>query len=207
MPTLLTDTDLVKLRLGVSDDDDELLEQLITEVSADFEHRTSRVVAEATYTEYYSGRGEQVLHLRNGPLVSVTSVETVSWGKDSNGDPDETRTTVDPGDYRLDGLRSDRFRGAGKIKMLCGSWCPGTDNYRIVYVAGWDDDIYTAAVDDIPQDLVSVATSRVCELYNLRRLHGLTARDEGDGSQSTIPDANREAAWSRAVWSWRLGVV
>ena len=145
--------------------------------------------------------------LRHGPLVSVTSLECVSWSKDSAGDSVETRTTVDPGDYRAKALRSDGCTGAGYIELLNGTFARGLDNYRVVYPAGWTDDLYAGEPAAIPFGLIQVVTSRVCEMFNLRDLAGLTDRTEGDASRATIPEANRETAWSRAVWPWRLGEV
>lgn len=204
--TRLTTVDRVKqLLFSGTDTDpgadyDELLDLLVAEVSDLMEKRMGRTIAEATYTEYYDGTGTDTLLLKQGPLVSVTSVETVEYSDAGSGVRQETLTAVDQADRLEGGLRSEGASGVGSIRLISGAFTRGRRNYKVVYVAGWEDDTEDPdEVTTIPQALVRVATSHAAALFNLRDLAGLAGRDVGDGSVSTIPAANLDDALERGI--------
>lgn len=211
MPTRLTTLARVKgMVFSGSDDDtgehDELLDRLIDEVSDQIERLCGRTFAKADYTEYYDGTGTDTLYLRQGPLVTVTSVQIVEYSDAGDGSQQETLTDVEAYQYVLGGKRADGRIGAGFLRLLSGVWTEGVLNYKVVYSAGFEDD-RDVGEGNIPQGLVRVATSHVAAVFNLRGLEGLTSREVGDGSMTTIPDENLQRALVRAITPFRLPVV
>ena len=105
--TALTTLERVRQQFGekFSNAHDPLLEDLINEVSADMHDRMGRILTADTYTEYHSGDGRFLLILKQGPLVSLTSVETVEYSNVA-GNRVETLTAVDPSYYVEGGIRS-----------------------------------------------------------------------------------------------------
>jgi len=204
---ILTDLDFVKRRLF---DDvtvtkwDDLLDGLTEAISRMIEDECDREFGEDTYTEYYDGNGRTRLYLRQGPLVSVTSVQKVEYSTDSDtGVLVETLTTVDAGDYLLGGQRSEGHELAGWLDIRSGTWTEGTRNYRIIYDAGFDDD--PDAAGGVPLGLVEQATRIVCAEFNVRDMDGLTSVEVGDSQKTSIPRHRLDEAFRRAVAPWRLG--
>ena len=204
MPTLLTTMERVKeLVLSGTDTDsgqfDEVLDHMIVEASDDIEKLTERIFAESTYTHYFDGTGTDTLYLRQGPLVSITSLESIEYSDGGGGARLETTTTIDPFEFVEGGVRADGFFGAAFIRLLAGTFKVEQRNYKVVYVAGFVDDTDDVA-NGIPQKLVKAATKYVAQSFNLRDLHGLTSRELGDGSlRGTIPMANLDLALDRAI--------
>ncbi len=63
-----------------NDDSDATLELLITLASSWVQTEMGRVIAQATYTHYFSGRGDPDIPLRQRPVRSVTSVSVHATG-------------------------------------------------------------------------------------------------------------------------------
>ena len=178
---LLTTLARVKERLGFASSNttwDDLLNSLISEISARAKDITGRVLTEATYTEYYDGTGTDTLYLRQGPLVSVSSVYSVSYGSDGIGGRTETTSLLDSSSYVPDGLRSEGWRGCGKIRLLGGTWTSGTRNWKVTYTAGYDT---------VPESLVHFATNWVVSAFLTRECYGLASRVVGEGSVTPVP--------------------
>ena len=136
--------------------------------------------------EYYDGDGEEVLLLRNYPITAVTSVQTIGY--------DGTATTLASGDYRLNAAKTGlHWRGAGATiggRSVDGyygeepgpvygisrvGWPCGVQNIRVQYTAGYSS---------IPDDLRSVATDIVCEMFLNRRANTMLASEGKGGARS-----------------------
>jgi len=178
---LLTTLARVKERLNLASSNttwDDLLNSLISEISNKAKDITGRVLTEATYTEYYDGTGTDTLYLRQGPLVSVSSVYSVSYGSDGAGGRSESTSLLDPSNYVLDGLRDENWRGCGKIRLLGGTWTEGVRNWKVTYTAGYDT---------VPESLVHFATNWVVSAFLTRECFGLVSKVIGDGSITPMP--------------------
>ena len=184
---LLTSLARVKERLGLASSNttwDDLLNSLISEISYKAQDITGRVLTEATYTEYYDGTGTDTLYLRQGPLVSVSAVYSVSYGSDGAGGRTEETSELDASNYVLDGLRSENWRGCGKIRLLGGVWTEGVRNWKVTYTAGYDT---------VPEGLVHFATNWVVSAFLTRECFGLVEKAIGDGSITPVPLESAES--------------
>jgi len=71
----LTTKTNVKILIGVSDTSlDEVIDLLIPQADAIVKSYLQRDIEQVTYTEYYSGTGDQRLVLNQGPVQSITAV-------------------------------------------------------------------------------------------------------------------------------------
>ena len=206
----LTTLALIKTRLfsGTSDVDpgsdyDTLIGELINDVSDHIGQRCDRVFGEATHTEYPDGSGTDTLLLSQGPLVSVTSVNTVEYGDDGVGARTETLTAVDEADRLEVGLRAENAIGLAGIRLRSGIFTKGRRNYKVIYVGGFLS-VLDGTAGDIPLALRDAATAHVSALFNLRGLEGIATKDVGDGSRSTIPTVSLDAALDRAIAPFRV---
>lgn len=195
----LTNLSRVKAQLwaegGAPSDFDTLLEALIPEVSEDIEARLGRSIDEATFTHYLDGNGRDRITLPCGPLVSVTSVHSVAYSDAGDGSKAETLTEIKEYERTAGGLRSAGHKGLGWIRLLSGTFAPGIENVKVVYVAGWDA---------LPGWIKGIATRIVCLRFNTREVDGLASKDVGEGSISTVPQANVDAAIERAIAPLRV---
>jgi hypothetical protein len=198
----LTTLALVRQRLSIPTADtsrDALITQLIAEISDQVEVETGREFIEASRTEYYDGSGREVLLLRQGPLVSITSVSSIEYGDDGAGNQTETATIVKPSERFSGGLRSEGDNGRAWIRLRSGFFVPGQRNYKVVYVAGFSTS--TAA---LPAAIVHKATTDVAVEYYLREAAGLMAKTVGDSTINPIPRANIYEARARSWSPFRL---
>jgi hypothetical protein len=186
--TLLTSLDRVRTRMGllkpgtqtpIQPGDthplDSLINLVISEVSEEYQDLVGRTFIEQTYTEYIDGSCTRSLMLTAGPLVSITSVESVQYLDDGAGGVTESRTVVPRSSYVLAGLRSQpRFVGRGRLDLVahCGLWLEGKKRYRVIYVAGF------AAV---PEAVVGLATEDVVSRINNAQTGHLLSQVLGDG--------------------------
>ncbi len=213
LATQLTTLDRVKNRIfgdqkargDIGQEYDELLQQLINSVSDEAERVCGRVFRAQTYTRYLDGNGRAVMILPEGPLVSVTSIEYISYGSNA-GARTETAEAVNEAAYLLEGLRSEGHLGAGRIYKISGYWTPGKRNLKVVFNAGFEDDTDEGA-DNLPQDLVEKVTAHCAALYNKRGLEGLITRDVGESSRTTIADDVLADAFDRALTPYKIGSV
>ena len=173
-------------------DHDVLIANLIDEVSDAIQQFVGNVIGEATYTEYYSGMGEELMMLRHGPLVSVTSVNEVTYSATSSVDTSRTETLSEVYEYeRLEGgLRSENYKGRGWLELVGGKFTPGQRNYKVVYTAGFSS---------IPNSLVLAATNAVVYEFKRRERVGFQTNTAGDASVSFMTDNQMRNALERAV--------
>lgn len=189
---LMTTRDVVKRRLGLEDSEfDTLLDDILAEVSAYMQDEIDHAILQATYTDYLDGTGGDTLFLRNGPLVSVTTLHSVAYSDGGAGARAETLTAVDEAIRVEGGLRSEGHLGRGWIRLLNGgTFTPGRRNYRAVYVGGF------AAV---PAMLSHAAVVECVRQFNIREVHGLRSKSTGDDNVEPAPPAAGDAALMRAM--------
>jgi len=171
----LTTLARVKERLGFADGDstyDDVLATLITEVSNEIQEAFGRYFAEGTYTEYYDGTGTEALVLRQGPLVSVTSVNEVEYTDAGDGSRDESLTELEEKDRLEYSLESTGSLAPARIEYIGGVFTKGQKNWKVVYTAGFST---------LPEGLVAHATEEVVTAFNTRKTAGLASKvlDEG----------------------------
>ena len=189
----LTSISAVKTLLGISDSSqDTLLTQLLAGVDATIKQWLRRDIEQATYTEFYSGDGTEVLALNQYPVTSITSVHENASGyfTESEFTADELLTAGE--DYALMRLSSTVGSKAGFVRRIGGLWpqpslrtqqflsaFPGAaaGNIRVVYVAGYSS---------VPADLAAAANQLVVRAYNQRTGGGLGIQQQSyeDASES-----------------------
>lgn len=190
MPSILTDDALItvakaKFNCGLASSytaDDDFLEDLIMDTSAEIANYCQRILKHATYQEYYTGNNRQNLILNQYPCW------TIDWIKD-NG------STLPTSDYQLLGDDIDRgtvYRELGWITnnvytgLINEEAVASTRKYEVKYTAGYytpTNALYgTGTGKDIPRGLQSVCAELVAEKYLQIKQAGLgvSAIKQGD---------------------------
>lgn len=210
MPSVLTDSARVVALLdsavtGKLDGHNALIEALVVQTSDAIERYLGRTLEETTHTEYLDGDGSGLLLLMDGPIVSVTSVEYVTYSDAGGGARQEDLTVIEAYTYLERGLRAEGAAGRGSLELLYTGWLPGRRNYKVVYVAGWEA-LDTGGSNDIPEAIVAQATREVASRFNTRSMEGLASRTVGDGAidLSTIPQHALDATRMRALSAFRI---
>ena len=112
---------------------DELITGIIAEVTGRLRAKLdNRFIFELANVWYLDGSGTRDLILHDGPLVSVDSVELVTYGEDPDVEDAmlETLTTVEAYRYVARGLRTERHLGLGWLEALGERWTEGQRNYK-----------------------------------------------------------------------------
>ncbi len=167
----------VKLRLGISDDDDydSMLNRIIVGVGSMFDSHTRRtlIAPAADVTEYHTGEG-RYLPLKDYPVIAVTSIK-ISYAYDFDN---ETALTADT-DYRLlnSGLN-------GIILRIAGNWPYLGDGIQVVYRGGYSaaDAELGEGEHALPNDLREAAITQAAFLFKRRDDLGLSAVGFDGGS-------------------------
>ncbi len=162
---------------------DTLIDTLVTEASNHIHDRLGRCLSEDTYTEYYDGTGLSYLQLRQGPLVSVTSVDYITYGGTTSRT--ETTDTVNEGDRLERGLRSEGWTLLGGLEMVAGFWLTGRRNVKVVYTAGYAT---------IPESIVRAATELAVRDFVLRTVKGLQQESTENAITTVVPRTPAELA-------------
>lgn len=173
---LLTSLARVKERLYEGDATitvtDDMIEPVLYEISNWLQTEIlHRWIASETITEYANGSGRQILYLRGGPLVSVTSVAYILYESESDQTRKEVETTVHPYEYLEGGLGTEDHTGRAHLIRRATPWTRGARNYKVVYVAGFTN---------VPETIVRAATETSCAAILRRRAAGMTASGEND---------------------------
>lgn len=136
-PYNMTTLSRVKTMLKITGtDDDDILQQLISQVSAEIKEYLCRNIHRRTYTEIKSGDGTCKIMLDNFPIHSITSIKY-----DSDGDHDfSDETAEDSDDYDYDPNTGIIYTDFTFIK--------GIRNWEIVYIAGYQDFIIVEGIND-----------------------------------------------------------
>lgn len=159
-PNALTTLDALKAVMGISEEDtssDNVLLQLINQVSASIERALGRKLRRSIYVERLKGTGTQYLMVENYPIVSVTSIK-------------QAGVLIDPGlyDITVQGnagviYKDDGWTYYGYPYGLTGDPMTGSRNIEVQYTAGyilpWEATEETPA--DLPADLEGLAQEMV----------------------------------------------
>lgn len=158
----LTTLAALKEALKIADaGDDAYLTNLIARVSQIIKTYTERALTQTTLTEIHDGLGYSELILRDGPIISVTSVH------ESLEQVFDATTLIDQADYVVDSYRSRIWR---KGYVAFQEWI---QSVKVIYVAGYAT---------IPADLEHRAIVIASREWNLRTAHGTTAKSLADGN-------------------------
>lgn len=202
-PNDLTTLARLKERLTITDTDrDGVLQSLITEVSLTFQRVAGRLMNEQTHTHYLDGTGLVRMWLPEGPLVSVTSLESLTYADDGSGGRDELPTAIDPFTYLTELMRGElqgtdpgsTVRDGPSSLYRSGLWGVGVRNFKITYVAGYDT---------LPESLLHSVTNLVAAKYHTREAEGLRGKDVEGGSIELISPAQFDEAMERSTAPWR----
>jgi len=195
---LLTTLDRVRIRMQFRKTDgslygaaeaspyDSLLNAMISEVSDEYQNRLGRTILEAGYVDYLHGNGQSRLPLNEGPLVSITSVETVAYSDNGAGGVTETRTLVAPHLYVGGGLRGQgRHLGVGAVVLLgWATFTRGVRNYRVSHTGGFAT---------VPEGIVGISTTRVVNDWYTKDTKYLLSKTLSDTAISVLsPERIRE---------------
>ena len=169
-----------------------LIDQLITDGSAEIERYCGRTFNTATFTEYYDGTATPYLLLKQAPVTSITSVSFI--------DADGNATAYESNQYKYES-------STGKLDLIGnlwggigGGWTGASPNYSwgnlsgymgpaynrdfgTAFPAGFQNIkvVYVAGYSSIPSDLQRAATTYVVGLYLNRRANLALASDAGAG--------------------------
>lgn len=114
---------------------DDVISRFISRASSEIESYIKRKVRARTYVEYYDGKGWNTLFLNQFPIISVTSIY------DSSDRAYATADLLDSDDYMVD-------KEVGEVRLDSGTFGKYKDNIKATYVAGYDEFIITAGVND-----------------------------------------------------------
>lgn len=190
----LTTLDRVKEQLYAGDASpptthDSLINTIIVEVTARIRSRIdNRLFTEQAFVEYLDGPGHTTLRLFQGPLVSVSRIDTVAYSDDGGGGRQETLTEIDAYLWVPRGLRTEGYLGKGWIERLGTYWTAGQRNHKVTYTGGFDP---------LPEFLVEAATKEV--LTEVRHDPAVQMLKIGDYEIRTPMPKDRDLALSRAL--------
>lgn len=172
-----------RIEAGSSTTDDGFYQEILDRASAKITSILGREVESGvlgTVTEYHDGTGHQLLVLRNGPLVTVSQVNDVSY--DSAGNESTSGLTANA-DYFLGHERSKSDKLPGYLIRNTSSWIKGQRNYQIVYTAGWDSSTTTAPAT-MPQDLREACLHAAVWMWQKRKDAAKADREVGSSVAS-----------------------
>lgn len=156
----------IKDFLGIDPTDtseDNVLTDLINEVSWSFNRECNRLFLTRSVTEYFGGGG-RVLWLRNPPVSGVTIYQDTERSFGST-------TEVDSDTYDVD--------SNGRVELITGVFLEGPRIIKATYSGGYAD-------SSLPLDLRTAAKVRLARLYWLQRTSsfGTDSRSDDQGGQT-----------------------
>ncbi len=168
---------------------DTLINTIIAEVTHRIRSKVdNRRFIEQAHVEYVDGRAVRTLRLAQGPLVSVSRIDLVTYSDGGGGARTETPVEVEAYRWLPRGLRVDGHLGKGWIDRLDSFWIAGQRNYKVTYTAGFDP---------LPAFLVESATKET--LNEVRHDPAVQMLKIGDYEIRTPLPKDRELALSRAL--------
>ena len=153
---------------------DAVLATLITQCSKLVEKYCQRTLLTATHTDYYDGKAQREIVLRQFPVTSVTTVH------DDSARSYGSSTLVAAADYY-----ADLNRGIIKFDITLGR---GRGNLKVVYVAGYAD------IGSLPGNVVLAVNKVVGAAFNKRKSDGQTGDSLGNTSFSYEPIITADVA-------------
>lgn len=200
----LTTAATIKTLLGFSDTSlDAVLAILIPQADEMIKGYLQREIEQATYTEYYSGSGNQVIVLNQTPVQSITSVNEDRDGYFGDGTDafPAASLLVEGTDYvlRKDDATATEVSKSGILYRIGKAWprpsvrlqgqlasAPGLGlgNIKVVYVAGWAT---------VPSDIQFAANKLVTSMLQSRSLQGPLESESIEDYSYTIAGAEEQA--------------
>ena len=200
----LTTKATIKTLIGVSDTSlDAVIDLLIPQAEAIIKGYLKREIEEATYTEYYSGSGDQIIVLNQTPVQSIPSVNEDSGGYYGDGTDvfPASSLLVEGTDYvlRKDDATNTEVSKSGILYRIGKAWprpysrlrgqlasAPGLGlgNIKVVYVAGWAT---------VPADITFAANKLVTSMLASRKLQGRVESESIEDYSYTLAGADDEA--------------
>lgn len=174
----LTTKAKVKNILGITGTaSDDLIDELITNITARIETYCNRSFTEASFTEYFDTEsGDKKLFLRNTPVSSLTSVK---YKTGNFGNP--TYVAYNSNDYLLKDSRVVSFN----LNL------PEAEQFvQVVYTGGYKidfDNEDNTSLHTLPHDLEQVATELVVFYYQNRQSEGVLS-ETTEGQSVTFKD-------------------
>jgi len=202
----------IKTLLGVSDTSlDAVLAVLIPQADEMIKGYLQLEIEQATYTEYYSGAGNQSLVLNQTPVQSITSVNEDRDGYYGDGTDafPASSLLVEGTDYvlRKDDATATELSKSGILYRIGKAWprpysrlrgqlasAPGLGlgNIKVVYVAGWTT---------VPADIQFAANKLVTSMLQSRGLQGPLESESIEDYSYTIAGAEDQASMLDSVKS------
>ncbi len=158
------------LRLSDNKKDEVEIDRLIPAAQAMFERYCNRLFDEATYTEFYNGDSTDKLFVKNGPIISVTSIH------DDNDHAYGADTLIAVTDY---GTINDIY-----IQLFGGSWFQtGVNNVKIIYIAGYGGAAGGGSIA-VPADLTQASIEQISWMFKRgkQHLYGISGKTLEDSS-------------------------
>ncbi len=208
----LTTKAVLKTLLGISDASmDEVIDLLILQADAIIKGYLGREIEQATYTEYYSGSGDQVIILNQTPVRSITSVNEDRDGYYGDGTDAFPASTllVEGTDYVLrkndatatEVSKSGILYRIGKVwprpysrlsGQLVNSPGLGMGNIKVVYTAGWEA---------VPADIQFAANKLVTSMLQSKEMAGRLNSESIEDYSYTLSGAEDESRMLDSVRS------
>ncbi len=121
MAQLITLTEAKEFLKIDFNDEDALLDRLITQATAIIQRKYQRDLIQAIYTdEEYNGEDHDLIFIRNFPVQSITSIKV-------------NDQAVDPSGYIVN-------KATGIVKRETGYWPEGWANIKVSYTGGYAAD-------------------------------------------------------------------
>lgn len=170
---------------------DALLNLLIAEVTSQIEQRAQRKFDSASYVETLDGWDTVTLWLAQGPLLTITTVEELTYSATG-----VTAVVVDANLYRGLGIGTYTGDARGGIERTDGStWAAGRGRWRVTYTAGYAT---------IPPALELDAIRLVVAHFRRSDVEGLVSEGRDDLSTVPIDVAELDRLTERIAGQWRL---
>ena len=174
---------------------DEILEEIITQVSAQAEALRGAPFASAERTEYLDGRGGCALFLGNGPLVSVAGSWTVEYSDAGDGSRDETLTEVEAYERIEGGLAADGFLGGGWLERLGAAWPVGQKNIKVTATCGFAT---------VPPPVQQAVINETMHEFRSRDMAGFQSTAIGEFRARILDREDRERAFVSSISPYRI---
>lgn len=144
---------------GSAEEEGDLLEELIDNVSKMFETECDREFSSTEHTEYFSGGGRRWIRPKHYPITAITSLwDDNDWGWNNDD-------LVDTDEYKIS--NDERF-----VILKNTTFVNAVENVKVTYTAGYST---------IPLDLKMVCIDEVARLYKARTQRHLTSYSNTEG--------------------------
>jgi hypothetical protein len=194
-PLDLTTVATVTSRGGITSpgDDDAIIQDIITAVSAAIRAEVGRSILSAAFTERYNGNGQARLWLRNFPVTAVTSLKVFEVEVTAAADVLSPGYLVDP-DGKSIYLTPVSSAGVPGVQIGVFPW--GEQNVEVAYTAGGDAVVLADLGDACVRQTLNEYNARTREGQNSKSLGGEVISFE---REAFLPAVQRAIDRSRRV--------